>query len=201
MSDNERNIVRRAQGGDAQAFSLLVETYQGPVYRLLLKMGLSPADAEETAQEAFIDAWRGLPKFRGESKFSTWLYALAAHAAIDFLRREKRRAPTMDIEECLDVTNGADQPEQEAEKKSDREAVAMAMAELSPEYREVLLLRYGQELDYGEIAAALHLPAGTVKSRISRAKAQLKEKLLAQGNFFSGDAVLSVRGEDESHEK
>lgn len=201
MIVDELNIVHKAQQGDAEAFARLVEAYQGPVYRLALGMGLSPHDAEEVAQEAFVAAWRGLPNFRGDSRFFTWLYQLTHHAAVDFLRREKRHENTVELAERPEINDEENQPEQIMEKHGDREAVAAAMQELTPEYREILLLRYMQELDYDEIATVLKLPAGTVKSRLNRAKAQLKEILLRQGNIFGGDAVLSPGKEDESHER
>ena len=201
MIVDELNVIHRAQQGDAQAFAELVKAYQGPVYRLALGMGLSPHDAEEVAQETFVAAWRGLPAFRGDSKFFTWIYQLTHHAAIDFLRREKRHGNTVELAERPEISGEENRPEEIVEQQGDREAVAAAMQELTPEYREILLLRYMQELDYDEIAAVLAVPAGTVKSRLSRAKAQLKEILLRQGNFFGGDAVLSSGKEDEDHEK
>ena len=91
----EKDLIRRAGQGDSDAFRQLVETYQAPVYRLALRMcGGDAALAEDAAQEAFLAAWRGLPRFRGDSRFSTWLYRLTTNAAIDCLRREKRHRDT-----------------------------------------------------------------------------------------------------------
>ena len=197
MRLDELNMIHRAQKGDAAAFGQLVEAYQGQVYRLALHMGLSPADAEEAAQEAFIAAWKGLPRFRGDSRFSTWLYQLATHAAIDLMRREKKYQNNADIEDTVLVDTAAS-PQEVVEKQETQEAVQTAMQALSPQAREILLLRYQAELGYEEIGAVLGLPAGTVKSRINRAKAQLKEVLLRQGNFFRATAVQETGEEERS---
>ena len=197
MIFDERNIVHRAQQGDAEAFGQLVEAYQGQVYRLALRMGLSPADAEEAAQEAFIAAWRGLPRFRGDSRFSTWLYQLATHAAINLMRPEKKYKDSADVEDAV-LPDTAESPQEEIERREKQETVQRALQALSPQGREILLLRYQAELGYEEIAAVLGLPNGTVKSRINRAKAQLKEALLRQGNFFGSDAVQETGEEERS---
>lgn len=197
MIFDERNIVHRAQKGDAEAFGQLVEAYQGQVYRLTLRMGLSSADAEEAAQEAFIAAWKGLPRFRGDSRFSTWLYQLATHAAIDLMRREKKYKDSADIEDVV-LPDEAASPQEVLEKQETRDAVQNALQTLSPRAREILLLRYQAELGYEEIGEVLGLPGGTVKSRINRAKAQLKEALLRQGNFFRPDAVQKTGEEERS---
>ena len=197
MIFDELNIVHKAQKGDAAAFGQLVDAYQGPVYRLALHMGLSPADAEEAAQEAFIAAWKGLPRFRGDSRFSTWLYQLATHAAIDLMRREKKYQNSADIEDTVLVDSG-ESPQETVERQEKQKAVQGALQSLSPQAREILLLRYQAELGYEEIGAVLGLPNGTVKSRINRAKAQLKEALLKQGNFFGPDAVQETGEEERS---
>ena len=197
MIYDELNIIHRAQQGDATAFGQLVEAYQGQVYRLALHMGLSPADAEEVAQEAFIAAWRGLPRFRGDSRFFTWLYQLTTHAAIDLMRREKKYRDNTDIEDVV-LTDAAQSPQETVEKQETQEAVQAALQSLSPQAREILLLRYQAELGYEEIGAVLGLPNGTVKSRINRARAQLKEVLLRQGNFFGTDAVQETGEEERS---
>ena len=197
MIFDELNIIHRAQQGDAAAFGQLVEAYEDQVYRLALHMGLSPADAEEVAQEAFIAAWRGLPRFRGDSRFSTWLYQLTTHAAIDLMRREKKYRANADIDDVV-LSDEAQSPQETVEKQEKREAVQSALQTLSPQAREILLLRYQAELGYEEISTVLGLPNGTVKSRINRAKAQLKEALLRQGNLFGFDAVQETGEEDRS---
>ena len=186
---NEILLISRARGGDREAFGALVEQYRDNVYRLAYRMCGNAYDADEAAQEAFVAAWRALPNFRGDAKFSTWLYRLTTNAAIDVMRREKRHQ-TVGDGEMMDLADDADSPQETVERTEQQEAVQKALATLSEEYREVLLLRYMEELDYAEIAEVLQLPSGTVKSRINRAKAALKAALLKSGNIFGGSSVI-----------
>ncbi len=186
---NELLLISRARGGDREAFGALVEQYRDNVYRLAYRMCGNAYDADEAAQEAFVAAWRALPNFRGDAKFSTWLYRLTTNAAIDVMRREKRHQ-TVGDGEMVDLADDADSPQETVERTEQQEAVQKALATLSEEYREVLLLRYMEELDYAEIAEVLQLPSGTVKSRINRAKAALKTALLKSGNIFGGSSVI-----------
>ena len=186
---NEILLISRARGGDREAFGELVEQYRDNVYRLAYRMCGNAYDADEAAQEAFVAAWRALPNFRGDAKFSTWLYRLTTNAAIDVMRREKRHQ-TVGDGEMIEVADDADSPQETVERTEQQEAVQEALATLSEEYREVLLLRYMEELDYAEIAEVLQLPSGTVKSRINRAKAALKNALLKSGNIFGGTSVI-----------
>jgi len=186
---NELLLISCARGGDREAFGELVEQYRDNVYRLAYRMCGNAYDADEAAQEAFVAAWRALPNFRGDAKFSTWLYRLTTNAAIDVMRREKRHQ-TVGDGEMVDLADDADSPQETVERTEQQEAVQKALATLSEEYREVLLLRYMEELDYAEIAEVLQLPSGTVKSRINRAKAALKTALLKSGNIFGGSSVI-----------
>lgn len=188
MKDQE-NIIARARRGDADAFEQLVVAYRDQVFRLALRMCGNEADADEVAQEAFLSAWKALPNFRGDSQFSTWLYQLTSHAAIDLMRREKRQIAAEDITEVSapDPTPG---PQQQAERSETQQAVRDAMAQLSPEYRQIVVLRFLQELSYEEIGTVLKLPPGTVKSRLNRAKAQLKDILSKSGNLFGAVSVI-----------
>jgi RNA polymerase sigma-70 factor (ECF subfamily) len=188
----EQELVQAAQQGDQGAFSRLVEANQGKIYSLCFRMTGNPDDAADLTQEAFLNAWRGLGKFGGQSTFSTWLYRLAANACIDFLRREKRRsALSMTLEDGEDEDHQADlpderwSPERELERKELRNAVQKGLLTLSPEHRQVLLLRETEGLSYQEIGQALDLEEGTVKSRIARARLALKDYLQKSGNFSS----------------
>lgn len=183
----EKDLICRAARGDAEAFRQLVEAYQTPAYRLAARM-CGPDSAEDVTQEAFLAAWRALPEFRGDCRFSTWLYRLVSNAAIDCLRREKKHRDTGDVDD-LELPDGGPSPQEQAERSDTRNAVRRALDGLSPEHRQVLLLRFMQELDYGEIARALNVSEGTVKSRINRAKSKLRE-VLAAGNFFDAGLVL-----------
>ena len=180
----EQQWIARARHGDADAFEQLVVAYEGPVYRLALRMCGSTEDAREVTQDAFLAAWRGLPAFRGDSRFSSWLYRLTTNAAIDFLRREKHHLGNLPLEEAPERPD-PQQPELLAEQREQQEALQRALDQLSPEHRQVLLLRVVQQLSYDEIAQALSLESGTVKSRISRARRQLREILLRQGELLS----------------
>ena len=184
----EKELVRAAQRGDDSAFEELVRTYEKRVYHLALRMCGNVDDAYEVAQEAFLSAWKGMRFFRGDSSFSTWLYRLTSNAAIDFLRRQRRQGGSdgvsLDDEDTfLEVADPAPSPHQQAERLELRDALARGLGALSPEHRQVLLLRELQGLTYEEIATALELDLGTVKSRIARAREKLRKYLVASGNF------------------
>lgn len=188
MKDQE-NIIARARRGDADAFEQLVVAYRDQVFRLALRMCGNEADADEVAQEAFLSAWKALPNFRGDSRFSTWLYQLTSHAVIDLMRREKRQIAAEDITE-VSAPDPGPSPQQQAERSETRQAVRDAMGQLSPEYRQIVVLRFLQELSYEEIGVVLKLPPGTVKSRLNRAKSQLKDILSKSGNLFGAGSVI-----------
>lgn len=183
---DERELIAAAKCGSERAFEQLVRANEKKVYTLCLRMCGDPADAEEAAQEAFLAAWKGLPSFRGDSAFSTWLHRLAANACIDLLRRTRRTRAELSLDDELaaEPVDERASPQRELERREQREAVQRGLAALPDEHRTVLVLREVEQLSYAEIAEATGLELGTVKSRISRARAQLRNYLLSQGNLF-----------------
>lgn len=188
----EAELIVKAQQGDEDAFAQLLDAHQGKVYGLTLRLTGSPEDAMELTQETFFNAWRGLPSFHQDSKFSTWLYRLATNVTIDFLRKEKRRrslsTSSLSIEDdddqrVLDIPDQRFTPQSEAERRELQEAVHRGLSQLSNEHRQVLVLRELNGLSYGEIAQVLDIEEGTVKSRIARARLALRKILLEDGNF------------------
>lgn len=185
MDHQEQSWIASARNGDEAAFGELVQKYQKRVYALTVRMCPTPELAEEAAQEAFLSAWQGLPFFRGDAAFSTWLYRLASNACVDLLRKERRHQGTSLDDDAVgaEIPDTKPTPEEAAETKELRAQIEAGLRQLSPEHRAVLILREIQQLNYEEIADALSLDLGTVKSRISRGRRQLRNFLMEQGNF------------------
>ncbi|MGI6498804.1 MAG: RNA polymerase sigma factor [Oscillospiraceae bacterium] len=184
----EQELVCLARKGDTEAFAALVRANETKVYSLTLRMTGSAEDARDLAQEAFLLAYRRLPAFRMECSFSTWLYRLTSNVCIDFLRREKkRRSMTVSIEDPAGRREIGDsrwnEPQGELERLEVRAALERGIRCLSEEHRQILVLREIGGLSYEEIGALLKLESGTVKSRLARARRQMREALSADGNF------------------
>ena len=196
----ERELIDRARAGDEEAFASLVRDNEKRVYNLALRMTGNQEDALDLAQETFLNAWRGLRFFKGDSAFSTWLYRLASNACIDHLRRERRQAQAVSIslddegeERQTDIPDERFCPETELERQELRRAVERGLEQLSAEHRQVLVLREIHGLSYQEIGQALDLEEGTVKSRIARARLALRKILLSDGNFSGNPTSNSVK--------
>ena len=194
-------LIRRAQHGDADAFEQLLLEHQKNVYNLCYRMAGNPDDAMDLSQETFLRAWRCLDQYQFASAFSTWLYRLCSNICIDFLRR-RRRQQTVPLtfedadgeEQTYAVPDAQPLPEEQVELKLTRETLAAVMAQLLPEHRAVLQLRVVNEMSYEQIADVLDIQIGTVKSRLSRARNQLK-KILERGNLSRRASSESMEGE------
>ena len=173
--------LRRAQRGEGSGFRALVERYHRPVWELAVRMLAGTAlghRAEDLVQETFVRVHRALPGFdpRGPARLSTWILTIASRLLLNELRTAPRAAASVSIDEAIEVPGGAD-PARLAVARQRASVVARAVAELPENARAVVVLREYHDLDYAEIATALEIDVGTVKSRLSRARAQLRERL------------------------
>ena len=197
----EAQVIERVLAGDVNAFEELVTQYEKPVYNLALRMTDNAEDAADMAQEAFIKAYNSLSSFRGDSKFSVWLYRIVSNVCLDFLRRQSRRsALSLSVEDDegedvqLDVPDESMSPEAQLERKLTRESVREGLKQLPEDYRQILLLRELQGLSYDEIAETLGIGVGTVKSRIFRAREKLCAFLSKDGNIPEFVSSSNTRG-------
>ena len=180
--DEEKGYIERVLAGDESAYEPLVTENQTKVYRLALRILKNEADAEDAAQEAFLKAYTSLADFRGDSRFSVWLYRLTNNICIDMLRKSKR-AVIVSLQTEDDDGEETEIAIPDERYSPERLAVRTALAALPDDCREILALRESAGLSYDEIAAALSLEVGTVKSRLNRARKKLCIALLKSGNF------------------
>lgn len=183
----ERDLIRRAQGGDEEALEQLLASHQDLVYRTALRFTAGREEAAfELAQEVLVSAFRNIAKFRLESRFSTWLYRITSNLAKNRYvveNRERQRFTSLDEtygedHKPRDWADAALSPRGEAYGHEVMEILHSRLALLEPEWREVLVLRYFEDLSYEEVAQVLDIPIGTVKSRINRARRALKEVMV-----------------------
>ena len=177
LSDNE--IISRVLRGERNAYAELVNRYQGYVFTLVLRMIKSREDAEEVAQDVFVKAYRSLADFRGESKFSTWLYTITNTTSITFLRKKKLDIQSLDNEKVFEVADSKDSGFRAnlIEQKSRVNMVNEAIAMLGPDDAEIITLFYKAEQNLEEIGRILRLEVNTAKVRLHRARGRLKEKM------------------------
>jgi RNA polymerase sigma-70 factor (ECF subfamily) len=180
--------LARAATGDAEAFTLIVERYQGMVYSVAYNVLGNHTDAEDAAQEAFLRCYRKLSQYRSEATFSTWLFRLALTAAVDYRRRERARPEPVEFPdlagEVSEVPDGVDAA-----------TIVAALADLPEDYRVPTVLRDVYGLPYQEIAELTGRPLGTVKVMVHRGRASLRLKLRAGGVRQGADVPSGPRGD------
>ena len=184
----DTELVVRALAGREDGFEELVRRYQRPIVAYVYRMVGDYDAALDLAQEVFIKVYNSLGRYRPEYKFSTWIYRIAHNAAIDHLRRQGA-SRTEDMEVMGEggatfekpLASKAPTPEQETERGERRAEIEEVVAQLSPAYRELIVLRHSHDLSYDEIAEVTGLPLGTVKNRIFRAREAMRELLVARG--------------------
>ncbi len=196
-------VIQDVLDGDVNAFEAIVREYEKSVFNLALRMSGNREDALDISQDSFLKVYNSLHSFRGESKFSVWLYRIVSNTCLDFLRSRSRRA-----EDSLSVDDGESgsaereirderyAPERQFERRLTRDALQRGLNTLPEEQRKILLLRELQGLSYEEIGRVLSIESGTVKSRIFRARKKLCEFLAEDGNISLPFSSAKAEGGD-----
>jgi RNA polymerase sigma-70 factor, ECF subfamily len=190
--DEERELIDRAQTGEAAAFERLAGLYALPLWRSALALGKDPHWAEDLAQETLFEAWRSLPRFDGRCRFSTWLYGILRHR---FLKgRRNQNSVRLSISDAIrEESSTANAPDRFAEASEDAQRIHQAVASLPEEHRLVVELRFFAGATLDEIAAVLGCPLGTVKSRLHHGLEKLRQKNLAVNLFTSSGETRESR--------
>lgn len=176
---NDSEIISRVLQGDHQAYAGLVSRYQNYVFTLVLRMVKTREDAEEVAQDVFVKAYRALADFRGDARFSTWLYTIVNTTCITFLRKKKLETHSLDNDSVFELADSQDSGFRAnlVEQKSRQAMVNQAISLLSEDDAQVITLFYKAEQSLEEIAQILGVESNTAKVRLHRARARLKEKM------------------------
>ena len=191
MEFDEKKLVERASGGDPAAFNQLMELHERRMYAVALRMCANREDAQDCLQEAMLRVYRAIGSFKGQSTFSTWVYRITMNTCLDELRRKKNRQNTS-LDNLLDMgwapADENNVPEQQAIRAETRRRLHAAIRELPEDMRAAVVLRDIQGFSYDEIARMLEINVGTIKSRISRGREKLREKLKENAELFdTGD--------------
>jgi RNA polymerase sigma factor (sigma-70 family) len=174
----DQQLIGRVRGGETRLFGELVQRYQDPVFGMALRFLGCRGEAEDAAQEAFLRAYRGLDGFKGDAKFSTWLYRITYNLCTDWVRRNRRAGGrAVAIEEAGEVADRRVNLEEGILESETRDNVRRALDGLDERYRGVVVLLYYQKMSYEQIAAVLDLPLKTVETRLYRARKLLRESL------------------------
>jgi len=189
-SGADADLLRRCLAGDERAYRELVERYRRQVFSLARRMTGSVEDAEDLTQETFVRMFKALDRYDPTRPFAAWLMSIATRLSIDHLRRRKvrpisvtqREAGSRDEEYTIEIVDSAPRPDERTAHAEEEVRVQRLIDSLPPHYRAVVLLRHQHDLSYEEIAEALHLPLGTVKARIHRARALLKDRIAGEAS-------------------
>jgi RNA polymerase sigma-70 factor (ECF subfamily) len=179
---HDADLVRAAQGGNQAAFGEIVRRYQRAVHRVAYGLTRNASDADDLAQEAFVRAYQAIGRFRAAEPLYPWLSRITVNLAYSLFRRRRRR-PETPLEPLLEAGRqwaGEEDPAEESARREYERHLQAAFAELSPEHQAVLVLRVVEGLPYEGIAETLAIPIGTVMSRLSRARTELRTRLKAK---------------------
>ncbi|MGL6075343.1 MAG: RNA polymerase sigma factor [Fimbriiglobus sp.] len=198
MNADDRHHIDLCLAGDPEAFTFLVLKYQDRLFNSVLRITDNAEDAADAVQDAFINAYQSLASFKGDAEFFTWLYRIAFNTAVT-IRRKRKNAVSLEARRGSDPTIDPVDPSDETrpgaamERSEDETALMAALNRLSPEHRTVLVLKDIDGMKYEEIAEVMGIAIGTVRSRIHRARSELKD--LLEANFGNQSPVETSKGE------
>lgn len=191
MNDIEDILIKKSKKGDIDAFEELIGNYQKKSYNIALKMLKNPEDAMDVSQEALIKVYKSIKKFENKSSFSTWMYRIVVNTCLDFIKKDKKNLLYLDkpieTEEGnikMEVIDDYNTPENLLEKKLTKKLVKDSINMLKDEYKSIIILRDMEGFSYEEISKILEIPIGTVKSRIKRARDNLKIIIINSEQYF-----------------
>ena len=179
---DDLQLVTASKNGDQDAFAQLVQRYQRRVFNLVYRMLQQYEEAAEITQETFLAAWQGLPAFRGDARFSTWLYRIAYNCClkqIEQRKRDKALQIALQAKQFLEDADNDKRPDVELDAHDRQALVQEHLSQLPAKYRIVLILRHLQDMTYEEMAEILTIPIGTIKTHLFRARNLLKQRLQA----------------------
>lgn len=183
----ESRLIRRASDGDAEAFNTLMGMHERRMYAVALRMCGNPDDAQDCLQEAMLRIYRAISGFKAQSTFSTWVYRVTMNTCLDELRKRKNR-PNTSLDGLLDAgwspVDGDESPERHALRGEVRRSLQQFIRDLPEDMRSAVVLRDVEGYSYEEIARILDANVGTIKSRISRGRERLREKISAKSELF-----------------
>ncbi len=212
VRSEESAIVAALKAGSEEAYAWLIGEFQRPVYGLVYRVVSDPADAADTTQEVFLKVFRGMKHFNGESSLKTWIYRIALHEAANRRRwwfRHKAQETPIEPAESEDAVNGKDamrsaltdrhhSPFDNVAQREVSQRVDRELRRVAEPYRTTLILRDLEDMSYEEIAEVLQVSLGTVKSRLTRGRQALKERLAPYARDFGGELGLNDSAEKES---
>lgn len=180
MQIDESATLARAQQGDPEAFSYLVEVYQKPVYNLCYRMLSNAEDAEDAAQEVFLRAYKSIKQYDRNRPFPTWLLSIAAHYCIDQIRKQRLPVFSLDDQPYYDLCDQTPGPERSMSQMEDRKQIRLLLESVAPLDRAAVVMYYWYDFSYEEIAQSLSLTESAVKSRLHRARKEMARLWLEQ---------------------
>lgn len=198
MQDHESMWLARAQRGDPEAFTYLVDTYQTPVYNLCYRMLNNPGDAEDAAQETFLRAYKNIKRYDSGRPFPTWLLSIAAHYCIDQIRKRRMAIVSMEDLPYLEISDDGPGPESTVSQREQSHRVKAMLEGLNPVDRSAVVLYYWYDFSYDEISETLDLTPSAIKSRLHRARRSMADAWTAEQAAQAQTGERNRHGEAQS---